>query len=311
MILSCGDALIDFVPVAVADGREAVRPRVGGSCLNVAVGLARLGAPTGFVGGISTDLFGRMIAEHASASGVDLRYATRSDRQTTLAFVRMVAGESQYAFYDSETASRAWSYQPGRIPFEEIEAVHVGSTTLVNERGAAETAAMIADARGSSTISLDPNCRPNLVKDKAAYSAEIGAFVGSADIVRMSDVDFEYLYGEQAFVDKADSLLEVGCSLFVVTCGGDGAHAWHRRTGAIEVPAPIIKVTDTIGAGDSFQAALLFALHKLGRLTRGSLREIEAEQLRSALSFACRCAALTCTRVGADPPRRDEVAWDG
>jgi fructokinase len=89
MILSCGDALIDFVPVAAADGNEAVRPMVGGSCLNVAVGLARLGAPAGFVGGISTDLFGRMIGEHACASGVDLTYATRSDHQTTLAFVRI------------------------------------------------------------------------------------------------------------------------------------------------------------------------------------------------------------------------------
>src|SRR5579864_668486 len=139
MLLSCGDALIDFVPFAAADGREAVRPMVGGSCLNVAVGLARLGVPTGFVGGVSMDLFGRMIAEHAAASAVDLRYATRSDRQTTLAFVRMVAGESQYAFYDAQTASRAWTYRPGMIPFETIDAVHVGSTTLVNERGAAET----------------------------------------------------------------------------------------------------------------------------------------------------------------------------
>ena len=106
MILSCGDALIDFVPVRAADGREAVRPAVGGSCLNIAVGLARLGIPTGFVGGISTDLFGRMIADHAAASNVDLRHATRSDHQTTLAFVRLIAGESQYAFYDAETASR-------------------------------------------------------------------------------------------------------------------------------------------------------------------------------------------------------------
>ena len=79
MILSCGDALIDFVPVSAADGREAVRPAVGGSCLNIAVGLARLGVETGFVGGISTDLFGRMIADHALASNVDLRHATRSD----------------------------------------------------------------------------------------------------------------------------------------------------------------------------------------------------------------------------------------
>jgi hypothetical protein len=93
MLLSCGDALIDFLPVNSVDGRDAFVPAVGGSCLNIAVGMARLGAPAGFVGGISTDLFGRMIADHASASEVDLQYATRSEHQTTLAFVRSVAGD--------------------------------------------------------------------------------------------------------------------------------------------------------------------------------------------------------------------------
>src|SRR5258706_9746125 len=93
MLLSCGDALIDFLPVKSADGRDALVPVAGGSCLNVAVGIARLGAPAGFVGGISTDLFGRMITEHAQTSQVDLRYAARCSRPTTLAFVRAIDGE--------------------------------------------------------------------------------------------------------------------------------------------------------------------------------------------------------------------------
>src|ERR1700756_2893411 len=103
MLLSCGDALIDFLPVKAADGRNALVPAVGGSCLNVAVGIARLGAPAGVVGGLFADLFGRMVAEHAQSSQVDLRYATRSSRPTTLAFVRVVDGEPQYAFYDEES----------------------------------------------------------------------------------------------------------------------------------------------------------------------------------------------------------------
>src|SRR6266566_5102841 len=117
MLLTCGDALIDFLPVKSVDGRDAIVPVAGGSCLNIAVGMARLGAPAGFVGGISTDLFGRMIADHAQASRVELRYAARSSRPTTLAFVRSVDGEPQYAFYDDETASRHWTYQPESIPF--------------------------------------------------------------------------------------------------------------------------------------------------------------------------------------------------
>jgi fructokinase len=308
MILSCGDALIDFVPVVAADGRDAARPAVGGSCLNIAIGIARLGAASGFVGGISMDLFGRMIADHATASSVDLRYATRSAHQTTLAFVRIVAGESQYAFYDAETASANWSYQRGSIPFDMIDAVHVGSTTLVHEHGAAEAGALIADARASATISFDPNCRPVLVSDEKAYRARMDAFADSADIVRMSDVDFNYLYDDDAYAAHAERLFARSSSLFVVTRGGNGVQAWHRNAGMIEVKAPAVEVVDTIGAGDSFQAALLFALGRLKRIERASLQSIAADELRRALSFACQCAAVTCTRAGADPPRVGEVA---
>jgi fructokinase len=308
VILSCGDALIDFVPVAGADGRDAVRPAVGGSCLNIAVGIARLGAACGFAGGISTDMYGRMIADHAAASGVDLRHAARSEHQTTLAFVRIVAGESQYAFYDVGTASANWTYRRGSIPFDTVDAVHIGSTTLVHERGAAEASSLVADARLATTISFDPNCRPNLVHDRQAYRARMNAFAGNADIVRMSDVDFDYLYGGTDFEAVAASLLGRGASLIVITRGTDGALAWHRTAGAIEADAPPVDVVDTIGAGDSFQAALLVALRELGYIQRARLRAMGAAELQRAVSFACRCAAITCTRAGADPPRRSEVA---
>jgi fructokinase len=309
MLISCGDALIDFVPTRNTDGREAVMPAVGGSCLNVAIGMARLGAPTGFVGGISTDLFGQMIADHATASNVELALATSSDHQTTLAFVRIVAGESHYAFYDAETATRNWTYRRGTIPFATVEAVHVGSTTLVNDQGAAETKALIADARALSTISFDPNCRPNLVKDKPAYLARMAEFADSADLIKMSDVDFAYLFGDEPFHQRAGTLLARGASLVVVTRGNSGAIAWHAGAGQIEVAAPKVKVADTIGAGDSFQAALLFALHKQGRLARQQLKDIGADELRRALSFAANCAGLTCTRPGADPPWSHEINW--
>lgn len=309
MLISCGDALIDFVPTKNADGREAVMPAVGGSCLNVAIGIARLGAPTGFVGGVSTDLFGRMIADHATASNVELGLATRSDHQTTLAFVRIVAGESHYAFYDAETATRNWTFRRGIIPFDTVEAVHVGSTTLVNDQGAAETKALIADARASSTISFDPNCRPNLVQDKPAYLARMVEFAASADLIKMSDVDFAYLFGEEPYQQRASALLGQGTSLVVITRGNNGATAWHAKAGQIEVEAPKVEVADTIGAGDSFQAALLFALHKQGRLARQQLKDIRADELGRALSFAANCAGLTCTRPGADPPWSHEISW--
>jgi fructokinase len=307
MLLSCGDALIDFLPVKSVDGRDAIVPVVGGACLNIAVGMARLGAPTGFVGGISTDLFGRMIADHAVASQVELGYATRSGHQTTLAFVRTVAGEPQYAFYDEQSASRNWIYRRGAIPFGEIEAIHVGSTTLADEKGATEALAMVADARGSVTISFDPNCRPSLVKQKTRYVDRMDAFAAAADIVRMSDVDFEFLYGGGDYAGRAKSFIEAGASLVVVTRGKRGAQAWHREAGAVEVQAATVDVVDTVGAGDSFQAALLFALRAVGRIGPGSLAQMNYDELRRALSFATICAAFTCGRAGADPPRRSDV----
>jgi fructokinase len=306
MLLSCGDALIDFLPVESVDGRDAIVPVAGGSCLNIAVGMARLGAPAGFVGGISTDLFGRMIADHALASQVDLRFATRSEHQTTLAFVRTIEGEPQYAFYDEATASRNWSYR-GAIPFDEVEAIHVGSTTLADDHGAAHALAMVDDARGSATISFDPNCRPKLVKHKARYVEQMDAFAAAADIVRMSDVDFEFLYGGSDYAGRAKLLIKAGASLVVVTRGIKGAQAWHKQAGAVEVLAPTVEVVDTIGAGDSFQAALLFALRAIGRIGRQALAQMNSEELGRVLSFAASCAAFTCTRAGADPPRRSEV----
>jgi fructokinase len=308
MLLSCGDALIDFLPVKSVDGRDAAVPVAGGSCLNIAVGMARLGAPAGFAGGISTDLFGRMIADHALASQVDLRYAVRSEHQTTLAFVRTVAGEPQYAFYDEATASRNWTYRRGSIAFDEIEAIHVGSTTLANEIGAAQALAMIHDADASVTISFDPNCRPNLVKRKARYVEQMDAFAAAADIVRMSDVDFEFLYGGNDYAGRAKSLIEAGASLVVITRGIKGAQAWHEKADMVEVEAPTVDVVDTIGAGDSFQAALLFALREIGRIGTEALVQMSSDELGRALSFATICAAFTCGRAGADPPRRADVS---
>ncbi|MFI5012328.1 MAG: carbohydrate kinase [Hyphomicrobiales bacterium] len=308
MLLSCGDALIDFLPGKSVDGREAYVPMVGGSCLNVAVAMARLGAPAGFVGGISTDIFGAMIAEHALGSKVDLRYARRSPHETTLAFVRFIDGEPHYAFYDEGTAARHWSYRRGSIPFAEIDAIHVGSTTLIDDKMSARTLAMVEEARGQATISFDPNCRPNLVRDKAEYVGRMAAFAARADILRMSEVDFDFLHGGSDYEPKARALIEAGATLVVVTRGGRGAFAWHRKAGFLEVPAPRIEVVDTIGAGDSFQGALLFALRDMGRIGVEALASSGGEELRGALTFAMSCAAITCGRTGADPPWRADAA---
>jgi fructokinase len=307
MLLSCGEALIDFLPVAAADGGGAVRPLVGGSCYNVAVGMARLGAPAGFVGGLSTDLFGRMIAQHATDSGVSLRYATRSAHQTKLAFVSVVDGQPQYTFFDENTASRNWRYVPGAIAFAGIDALHLGSSALVDDASASHSRALVADARSTSIISFDPNCRPGRVIDKPRYLANTEAFINASDIVRMSDADFEYLYDGNDYDAKARSLLGAAAKLVVITRGDRGALAWHSRAGTFEVAAPPTTVVDTVGAGDSFQAALLVALRALKLIERSALAQASRDELQRTLSFAASCAAITCSRAGANPPRRAEM----
>jgi fructokinase len=132
-------------------------------------------------------------------------------------------------------------------------------------------------------------------------------FAAIADIVRMSDVDFEFLYVGSDYAGRAKSLIEAGASLVVVTRGIKGAQAWHKQAGTVEVEAPTAEVVDTIGAGDSFQAALLFALRAIGRIRTEALAQMNADQLRRALSFAASCAAFTCGRAGADPPRSSDV----
>ncbi len=307
MLLACGDALIDFVPVTTAEGRDAFMPAVGGSCLNVAVAMGRLGAPTGFVGGISNDMFGDMIAAHLSESRVDLRYADRADRETTLAFVRFVDGEPHYAFYDETTAARLWTYRPGAIPFPAIDALHVGSTTLVNEPSSSAYLSLFAAAKGLTTLSFDPNCRPSLVSDRQAYVARMTGFAALADIIRMSDVDFDYLFDSRDWGARAEDWLAGGAKLVVLTRGAEGAVAWHARAGQVAVHAPRVQVVDTIGAGDTFQAGLLVALKEAGRLDTDALDDLTADQLAAALTFGVTAAGITCSRAGGNPPWRHEM----
>jgi len=302
MLLSCGDALIDFLPVRTLDGREALLPLVGGSCLNIAIGMARLGVPTGFVGGVSTDPFGRMIEDHARESGVDLRFAVRSAQPTTLAFVRMVDGEARYVFYDEQTASRHWVYRQGSIRFADIDAVHVGSTTLIDRSWSTQAMELVEEARHTSTVSFDPNCRPDFVQDKADYVARMDLFARRSHIVRMSDGDFTFLYGNSDFGAKAAAFGSMGLPLFIITRGAGDVLAWHKRAGLVTVKAPSTDVADTIGAGDSFQAALLVALRTMKLIARQSLEAMDVSQLSRALGFAVTCAAMTCSRAGANPP---------
>ena len=307
MILVCGEALIDLVPVSASD-EPAYVARAGGSALNVAMGLGRLAAPVGFLGRVSTDHFGRMLRSRLEADGVDCRFVQEGDEPTTLAVVHLEAGnEPEFAFYGEGTADRMFRVEdlPADFP-DEVTALHLGSISLVREPGASAFEAVMRREHGRRVLSLDPNVRPSLVGERSAYLARLEGWVSVADVVKVSRADLAWLYPGTAPEATAESWLARGPGLVVVTKGHDGSVGMTAGD-RVEVPGMPVAVSDTVGAGDAFTSALLASLHAAGRLERAGLRAIPPDVLRECLAFANRVAAITCTRAGAQPSTRAEM----
>ena len=306
MIVSCGEALIDFLPVKDTEGRDSYHPKAGGSPYNVALTTGRLGAPTGFLGGISTDFFGDMLAAEFERSHVSLKYVGRSARPTTLAFVSLLHDEPQYAFFDENTAGRLHDPAEHTPIGPEVEALHFGSFVLATEPFASRLENVMQQNRGRRVICYDPNVRPTLINDRPAFEARVQRFAHAADIIKISGADLEWLYPGRDVAEIAAAWLAGGAGLVVVTRGGAGVTAYTPR-GSVFSPVVPVKIADTVGAGDSFTGGFLARLHDKGLLNIGAIRAIGAADLEDALGFANRVAAITCSRPGADPPWREEL----
>jgi fructokinase len=307
MFLCCGDALIDMIPARTDDGRHSYVPAIGGSCCNIAVALGRLGAEVGFMGGISTDFFGDLLIDGLVASRVSTRYVARLDRETTLGFVKLGDGEPQYAFYDDGTAGRTWRRSDSAALGPEVRLIHIGSVTLIAPPVADECLALFEAEKGQRLLSVDPNCRPTLTRDVEPYRGRMERIFGLADLIRLSRSDLAFLLPGISADAAAAAWLASGARLVVLTDGGSGAMAWWPG-GRVHVPAPNVRVVDTIGAGDSFLAALLVHIAEGGRLSGDGLAGLAAAEVEAALAFAASVAAITCTRSGADSPWRHELA---
>jgi fructokinase len=299
MILCCGEALIDMLPRKTAADEAAFAPYPGGSVFNTAVALGRLGAPVGWFGGLSDDLFGAMLAKALAASNVDAGLAARSQRPTTLAFVTLADGQARYAFYDENTAGRMLSECDLPSLDEDIAALFFGGISLMVEP-AADAFAALCTQTGDRPVMVDPNIRPGFIADPDRYRDRLSAMLGRADIVKMSDEDADWLGM------TPETLIGAGTALVVLTRGADGVTAFHGAA-RIEVPARRAEVVDTVGAGDTFNAGLLAGLWKNGLLSRGALRGVTPEALRPALELGVAAAAVTVSRAGANPPWASEL----
>ncbi len=303
MIVVCGEALIDIVP----GGDGTRRPMPGGGPFNTARALARLGAPTEFLGRLSTDPFGVMLAQQLKADGAGLSLVSYGPESTTLAVAELDGqGLAEYEFFVKGTSAPNLTPEmlPPTLPAD-VRALHIGTLGVVLEPMATTLTEMALREGDHRLVMLDPNIRSMLVTDANEYRERLDALIGHSTIVKASEADLEWLFPEQDVDGAADHLLALGARLVLVTLGAAGALGASPR-GHLRVAAPEVEVVDTIGAGDAFGAAVLAWLHNHGAL-RADLA-LDNEQLRSMLSFACLVAAITCTRVGADPPWRAELA---
>lgn len=306
MILCCGEALIDMLPRTTTLGEPAFAPHAGGAVFNTAIALGRLGAPTGFFSGLSTDLMGEILTTTLTASKVDTSLAARSNRPTTLAFVKLVNGQATYAFYDENTAGRLLS--PADLPTlpARVNTLFFGGISLVNDPAAATYEALQARESGTRVTMIDPNIRPGFITDQAPYRARLSRMMARADIVKLSDEDLHWLMGAGDLTRLARQIIATGPSLVFLTEGANGARAVTATQDRF-VAAQKVTVADTVGAGDTFNAGVLAALHRAKALHKPALATLPDATLDAALTLGTRAAAVTVSRAGANPPWADEL----
>ena len=307
MILSCGEALIDMLPRTSTEGEACFAPYAGGAVFNTAIALGRLGAPSAFFSGVSNDMLGEILADTLTASKVDVQYLARSDRPTTVAFVTLVTGQATYAFYDEMTAGRMLSIdQLPRLPAG-VDALFFGGISLVNDPAASTYEALQARECETRVTMIDPNIRPGFIAGKEGeYRSRIERMIARADIVKLSDEDLIWLEGQGDVSDLARNILAKGPKLVFITEGAEGARAITRTQNRF-VAATKVTVADTVGAGDTFNAGALAALHAAGVLTKAGLENLSDADLDAALSLGTRAAAVTVSRAGANPPWSHEL----
>lgn len=301
MIVVCGEALIDVIHNG--DGRRHAAP--GGGPFNTARALARLGAPTAFLGRLSNDSFGRELVAALKSDGVSLELASIGIEPTTTAVAEVDSdGLADYQFTIQGTS--APNLTPEMIPAHlgaEVEALHLGTLGLVLEPMASTLLDLLNRERVGRLVMVDPNIRVGLMPD-GEYRERLHAVLPRCTIVKASDADLTWLYPDLSNTRAAERLLAEGVAVVVVTLGARGAFAAHREC-RVSVDAVHVQVVDTIGAGDAFGAGLLAWLHDHGAIKPDLC--LEADELRAAIRFACVAAALTCARAGADPPWRSEM----
>ena len=306
-VLVLGEALVDLIVT-----EDAAVPHIGGGPLNTARALARLGVPTAFVGGVSSDVFGKRITAAMVADGVRIDTVVGTEAPTTMALVELNAeGAASYRFYFEGTSVAACTPERATSAIEtllesgqdDVCAVHVGTLGLVIQTAASASEAIVNRFSGTSTlVMIDPNIRQVvLVNIRDSYLERLFRVLPKADIVKVSDEDLEWIVPGINLVAAAQDMVAKGTGAVLITRGGDGITVVCAE-GVVDVAAPRAEVVDTVGAGDTFAAGVLSWWNDNNRPSMRTLANLVAATERGAAS-----AAIAVARAGANPPNRAEL----
>ncbi|MCU1747897.1 carbohydrate kinase family protein [Pseudomonas sp. 6D_7.1_Bac1] len=311
MYLVCGEALFDFFSENEASGQASTvnyKAIAGGSPFNVAVGLRRLGVDAALFAGLSTDYLGRRLQHVLADEGVRPDYLLDIDAPTTLAMVAVGAnGSPHYSFRGEGCADRQLTLAHLPELDDQVRGLHIGSYSLVVQPIADTLLALVRRESGKRLISLDPNVRLNPEPNIELWRSRIAELVQHADLIKVSDEDLSLLYPDRDPQGVINGWLEHRCQLVFLTRGGQGATVFSRRHGSWTAPAIPVAIADTVGAGDTFQAALIAWLTEQQLDSVDGLQRLNREQIDGMLRFAISAAALTCSKTGPDLPYRHQL----
>jgi fructokinase len=296
MIVVGGEALVDLV----IDPDGSVTAKMGGGPFNAARTIGRLGSEVAFLGSLSRDRFGALLCAQLLADNVGDSLVQFTELPTTLASAELDEdGAATYHFYFSETAAPNLYLLP--LP-DDVTVLHIGTLGMVLQPMASTLEAVVAGLNDDVLVVLDPNCRPRVTTDRVGYMARLQRMLRRADVVKVSSDDLDFIASDD-HAAGVSMLLEGGAGVVLHTDGGRSVHI-HSTKFHVEVPVPGVEVVDTIGAGDAFGGAFAAWWDQAG-LRRADLDDCDA--LVAAVAAAVEVAAVSCTRVGAQPPRGDEL----
>lgn len=308
MILCCGEALIDMLPGTTVDGAPCFVPKAGGAVFNTAIALGRLGADVSLFTGVSNDLFGRLLQSELRASKVGTEHLLSRDAPSSLAFVELNEGQASYTFYTDNAADTSLTQADRPRDLGHVAAMFFGGISLCADPTASTMHAMLRDKAQGCTAMIDPNIRPAFITDERAYRARLQDMIHMCDIVKISDEDLDWLVPQPAETQAKLAALTKGDKLCFVTKGAHGAEAYIGTRKIAHAPAQPAMVVDTIGAGDTFNAAILHGLEQSQALTSCAAGRADESAVQRALELAVRAASVTVSRQGANPPWAQELA---